>query len=102
MKNHTLLAASILSVAACTETAPIEPLNAHCLGSTDGRPFLQVEYNLHRDVPSAPNIPVGCEIVTFGCEGDRVVRLSVTEVSPARACTGNIRISDPTYLERVR
>ncbi len=77
------------------------PLHARCLGETDGRPFLVVEYNLHREV-AGETLPVQCEVITFGCEGDRVVRLSV-EPQPGvdRACTGNVVISDPNFLERI-
>ena len=77
------------------------PFNARCIGETDGRPFLAVEYNRFSDTVGG-DIPVACEVITFGCEGDRVVRLSVeAQPGPARACTGNIAISDPSYLERI-
>ena len=93
-----------VSLVACTpERDPFfsAPLNARCIGSTDGRPFLEVHYNRHRAVVGVDrNIPVQCEVITFGCDADQVVVLSVEgQPGPDRACTGNIIISDPSYLE---
>jgi len=73
MQRSTLLLASIGLVLSACVTSPALVIDPVCVagGGGDGRPFFQIaqtNFNVR-------GLPDSCDLVTFGCNGDRLVEI---------------------------
>ena len=72
MRTSALILASIVLILSACATSPPLVFDPVCVGSGgDGRPFFQLEQTNF----NVRGLPVSCDLVTFGCDGLRLVEI---------------------------